>query len=55
MNKIILWLSEYGAEYNQYTKVLFIRYPMPVKEFVFLKKLIKIKCQDKVKDIKVGL
>ena len=54
MDKTLEWLSSYGSEYDVKNQILYIRKPMPVKEFVTLKKLL-VKYGNKVKDIKVGL
>ena len=49
MNKIIEWLDSYGAEYDVANKILTIRKPMQVGDFVELKKVLKEK--SKVEDI----
>ena len=55
MSSLLEWLSSYGAEYNASTKVLLIRRPIYVGDFVFLKKILNEKCKGKISDIKVGL
>lgn len=41
MKPIILWLSNYGGEYDVVNKKLYIRKPMNVGDFVELKKIVK--------------
>lgn len=41
MKPIILWLSNYGGEYDVVHKKLYIRKPMQVGDFVELKKIVK--------------
>lgn len=41
MRLIVEWLSHYGAEYDVKNKVLYIRKPMHVGDFVELKKILK--------------
>lgn len=41
MKPIILWLSNYGGEYDVVNKKLYIRKPMQVGDFVELKKIVK--------------
>lgn len=50
MSYIFEWLEEYQAEYNIHTQVLHIYKAMPVREFVYLKKLLTPYIY-KVKDI----
>ena len=40
MKPIILWLSNYGSEYDVVNKKLYIRKPMQVGDFVELKKIV---------------
>lgn len=49
MKPIIEWLSFYGAEYDVRTKILYIRKPMQVGDFVELKKILKK--MNKINDI----
>lgn len=41
MNRLLEWLSTYGAEYDVKTKVLYIRKPMQVGDFIELKNILK--------------
>ena len=41
MKPIILWLSNYGGEYDVVSKKLYIKKPMQVGDFVELKKIVK--------------
>lgn len=50
MENIIKWLSKYNAEYNVHSQVLHIYKPMPVKEFMTLKRILK-PYRYKLKDI----
>lgn len=49
MERLLEWLSSYGAEYDVKNKVLYIRKPMYVGDFVELKKILKEKSM--LKDI----
>ena len=49
MNNLLEWLDSYGAEYDVANKILTIRKPMQVGDFVELKKVLKEK--SKVEDI----
>lgn len=49
MERIIKWLSSYGAEYDVRTKILYIRKPMQVGDFVELKRILKK--MNKINDI----
>ncbi len=50
MKYIFDWLKKYQAEYNIHTQVLHIYKAMPVREFVYLKKILT-PYMYKVKDI----
>ena len=50
MKLIIEWLSNYGAEYDASKKILYIRKPMHVGDFVELKKVIKENCNVNLND-----
>ena len=41
MREIIEWLDGYGAEYDVKEKVLYIRKPMKVIDFIELKRILK--------------
>lgn len=43
MKELLEWLSSYGAEYDVKTKILYIRKPMQVGDFIELKKILKEK------------
>ena len=49
MNNLLEWLNDYDAEYDVANKILIIKKPMQVGDFVELKKILKEKA--KVKDI----
>ena len=49
MNRLLEWLDSYGAEYDVKNKILYIRKPMQVGDFVELKKILKEK--SKLNDI----
>jgi len=48
--KIIEWLSEYNAEYDIETQVLYINKSMRVKDFIYLKKILE-RFRYKLRDI----
>lgn len=48
--KIIEWLSEYDAEYDAHSQILYIRKAMKVSEFIYLKKVLE-NFRYKLKDI----
>lgn len=50
MKNTIIWLSKYDAEYNERSKVLHIYKPMPVKEFMTLRAVLR-PYMSKIKDI----
>ena len=41
MSAIIEWLSSYNAEYDVINKVLYIKKPIGVKEFITLKEILE--------------
>jgi len=41
MSNVIKWLNKFDTEYNAESKVLHIRKPMKVTEFVYLKKILE--------------
>lgn len=43
MERLLEWLKPYGAEYSPRFKVLYIRKPMRVGDFVELKRILKEK------------
>lgn len=51
MREVIEWLSSYGAEYDVASRILTIRKPMNVGDFVELKKILK--ALNKVDDIRI--
>lgn len=50
MKEMINWLKQFNAEYNIESKILHIRKPMRVVEFVYLKKVLEL-YKDKIEDI----
>ena len=50
MENAIKWLSKYDAEYNVHSQILHIYKPMPIKEFMTLKRIL-VPYRFKVKDI----
>ena len=50
MENAIKWLSKYDAEYNVHSQILHIYKPMPVKEFMTLRAVLK-PYMSKIKDI----
>ena len=50
MDDVIRWLNTFNAEYNVESKILHIRKPMKVTEFVYLKKVLDL-YKDKIEDI----
>lgn len=50
MRLIIEWLSEFNAEYDVYSQILYIRKAMRVNDFIYLKKVLE-KFRYKLKDI----
>ena len=49
MREIIEWLDSYGAEYDVVSKILYIRKPMKVIDFIELKRILKE--MNKINDI----
>lgn len=49
MRGIIEWLDSYGAEYDVKNKILYIRKPMYVGDFIELKRILKE--MDKINDV----
>ena len=50
MKPIIEWLSEFNAEYDAYSQILYIRKAMRVNEFIYLKSVLET-FRYKLKDI----
>ena len=52
MGKILAAYKKYDVEYDRKNKIFFIGLPMPVKEFVELKRLLSL-TTEKVNDIRL--
>lgn len=52
MSEIIEWLNNFDTEYNVKSKILHIRKPMRVVEFVYLKKVLE-PYRDRISDIRI--
>ena len=50
MDDVIKWLNTFNADYNAESKVLHIKKPMKMAEFIFLKKVLE-PYRDRISDI----